>query len=141
MTTDFADSQLALFDAEQERALESPSKPQRGPTGAELARDGQERALNGAQRDTNGTFAQAALREFVGHAQERYPDPVQITEARLAAEKNGFPVVRERRAWGAVPVAAQRAGYVVHAGFAPSTDSKSHGCPRSLWRWTGKPLK
>lgn len=129
MTTEFADSQLALFER---------VKPQQS-LGAELAREGQEKALRGAQRDTKGEFAKAALREFVGYAQEHFPDAVQITDARLAAEQGGFPVVRERRAWGAIPVAAQRAGYVEHAGFAPSSDSKSHGCPRSLWRWTGKP--
>lgn len=53
--------------------------------------------------------------------------------ARRYAEARGFPPPPDKRAWGAVMMAAAKAGYVKKLGWTTATDPKVHKNPVSLW--------
>lgn len=106
------------------------------PTGRELAEAGMQRAIDGAQAETNGAFSKAALQFLVEFA-TRAGRPVSLPEVRMAA-RGVVPDVREPRAWGSIPLLARKRGYLASAGYVPSPDPTSHSRPCVAWRWTGK---
>ena len=99
--------------------------------GRALAQASLDLAFGKAERDSGGAFGPSALAFFVRYAREAQR-PVSVPEARLAAGAS-VPMPEEKRAWGAIPKMAERLGCVRHAGYAASSDPKSHACPRSLW--------
>lgn len=98
--------------------------------GAVLAREGY--SIAEAHANAYGEFTALALAFFVQHCKTHGTSGA--AEARLAS--NGFvPEPPDARAWGAIPIRAQKLGCVEHAGHAASTDPKSHATPRSMWRF------
>ena len=106
------------------------------PTGRELAEEGMQRAIDKAQRDTDGAFEAAAL-EFLVEFAAQAGRPVTLPEVRMAA-RGHVPEVEEQRSWGPIPIRARNLGYLAAAGYLPSPDPKSHARPCAAWLWTGK---
>lgn len=54
-------------------------------------------------------------------------------DVRLYAEKHGLPEPSHKRAWGAVMLAAVRAGVIERIGTAPVKNATAHRAFASVW--------
>jgi hypothetical protein len=97
------------------------------------AEAGAARAAEHAERVDPGWKAAALgyVREFA----VAYRDTAFLTEeARRYAEGCGFGPPPDKRAWGAVALAAKRGGIIEKVGYANTSLGPSHACPRTKWR-------
>ena len=79
--------------------------------------------------------AYALLVRAVSSRQMRNPDqPFMAEEVRAYAENLGLPSPPDPRAWGGVLQRASRAGLIVKAGYAESSNRQAHLRPTQQWR-------
>ena len=95
-----------------------------------LAREGQERALDRAERDTPswGDLALAWLRRYA----ERHAEFPAWFATQEAERDPDFPAPSNPRAWGAIWKRAQRER-IVRASGRTLPHPKRHGCPAVVW--------
>lgn len=55
-------------------------------------------------------------------------------QVRAFAEKRGLGAPPDDRRWGAVMLAAKRAGLIVSVGYTDHNDERAHTRPVTLWR-------
>jgi len=100
---------------------------------AELGADtGMALAASHAEREADGWSHQAG-ELFVLYAIQ-HPDGFMTEEVRLWAEKLGFDLPPDNRAWGYVAKKAAKEGHVYAAGFAKQRSSTCHGSPKTIWK-------
>lgn len=100
--------------------------------GWDLAEMGMAAAVAHANRETEdwSTRAASLFTEYVA----LHPGETFMTEdVRQWAEAIGLPPPPDRRAWGAVAVAAKRNGLVRSLGYAPQKSANAHRAPKTLW--------
>ena len=95
--------------------------------------DGMARALDHADREVPSWSVQAwgYLLEFLGSVTTN--QQFMAEEVRHFAEKRGFELPPDRRAWGGVIVRASKRGMVRRIGYGKHEDPKSHHAPATLW--------
>lgn len=100
--------------------------------GWDLAERGMAAAVANANRESEDWSVRAAslFAEFVS----LHPGESFMTEdVREWAEAIGLPKPPDRRAWGAVAIAAKRNGLVRSLGYAPQKSANAHRAPKTLW--------
>lgn len=125
--------QLSFFAA----PIQLPVASRDRSTGRHLAERGAEIAAAKADRDNAGWFA-AALSFFLAFARKTAPGSTFATEDVRHASAGLVPSVQNGRAWGNVARAASRLKQIEWSGYAQCSDPKSHGAPRSAWRFVGE---
>lgn len=96
------------------------------------AQAGMMAALDHANRESVD-WGTSATQFFTNYTMQFGETPFMTEDVRDWAEENGLPPPPDRRAWGAIAIAAKRAGLVKSMGYAPQKSANSHGAPKTLW--------
>ena len=101
--------------------------------GWDLAERGMAAAVSNANRKSEDWSIRAAslFAEFV--ASLRPGDTFMTEDVRQWAETIGLPPPPDKRAWGAVAVAAKRNNLIRSLGYAPQKSANAHRAPKTLW--------
>jgi hypothetical protein len=89
-----------------------------------------------AQDDRSPLWSTSAWEFFVAWAQERRGSPFMGEDVRHAS-RGIVEAPIEPRAWGAIILRASKLGLIRCTGYAQAKDPKSHGNPKSVWKWVG----
>lgn len=101
-------------------------------TGTELRDIGISRAKNNAERQSPG-WSETAYNFFINYA-KNIGKPFMTNDVVLASS-GIVPDTEDKRAWGQIPVKAQRAGLIVWLDYKRGENPKHNKNPRSLWEW------
>jgi hypothetical protein len=101
----------------------------------EVLRDaGMDRAAEHANRVDLG-WTDRAFAVFCDFARSpRGALPFLTEDVREYAKAAGLPDPPDRRAWGAIPVRALKAGVIERAGYLPARDPKVHRSINPAWK-------
>ena len=87
--------------------------------------------LNADDRRTDWAIAAYEhLELFLYHHQE----PFMAEEARVFAEKVGFPEPPSKRAWGAIMIRAKNRGLIEFVCYHKTSNPKANATPAAVWR-------
>lgn len=106
-------------------------------SGAELMKEGMERAVAHAEREEPG-WSDRALATLTDYARSHQ---FFATEGVVSyAKVRGLPPAPDARAWGGVVTRAKRRGIVIEDGYMASANPQAHLRPTRVWRslvWQG----
>jgi hypothetical protein len=96
--------------------------------GFDLAQIGAERAADHANRE-HDDWKELALEAFKAHAQ----DNLTFTTEDVIKASPSVPVPPDKRAWGAIALAAKRLGLIKFDGYGNSKLAHAHNRPVTRW--------
>lgn len=100
--------------------------------GRQRAQEGAEQAAYHADR-VHAAWQMRALSMFFTYMLEHPGKTFMTEDVRWWAEDRGLPEPPDRRAWGAVTMAAKRRKMIRFFGYAPQKAANAHGSPKSVW--------
>lgn len=100
--------------------------------GWDLAERGMMAAVEHANRETENWSTRASVM-FATYVSLHPGETFMTEDVRDWAEAVGMPTPPDRRAWGAVAMAARRAGLIKSLGYAPQKSANAHRAPKTLW--------
>lgn len=103
------------------------------PTGEELKQDGIRRAVEHADRKID-SWSERAYKFFCAFIAQGFVNEFQTEDARIYSELHGLEIPPTKRAWGAIPLRAAKAGLIVKAGHAAVSNPLAHKAFASLWK-------
>lgn len=98
----------------------------------DLAQQGMSAALANANKNVSD-WGERAANLFGCYVELHGDKPFMTEDVRDWSEKQGLPPPPDRRAWGAIAVAAKKAGRIRSLGYAPQKSLNAHRAPKTLW--------
>lgn len=100
------------------------------PTGKDLKELGIQMAIVHADKVVE-QWSDKAYKHFIDYC--KMVTELKTEDARVYAEAQGLEIPPTKRAWGAIPMRAAKAGIITRIGYVAVNNPKAHCTTVSLW--------